>query len=102
MTITPQKARHFRTLGHRLKPVVTVASKGLTENICREVERALADHELIKVSIKVGDRSQRADICEAICDQCQATLVQLTGNVALIYRPAPHPNPKLSNLLRPL
>lgn len=102
MHITPQKARHYRSLGHKLKPVVMVAGKGLSDNIYREIDRALADHELIKVSIKVGDRLERGRVCAEICARCQATLVQQIGNIALLYRPAPDPNPKLSNLLRTL
>ena len=100
MSINPQKARHFRAIGHKLKPLVTVAGKGLSDAVINEIERALNDHELIKVSIKVGDRAARAEICRAICERCNASLVQQVGNVALIFRAATQPNPKLSNLLR--
>jgi len=102
MNITPQKARHFRSLGHKLKPVVIVAGKGLSDNILREIDRALDDHELIKISIRAADRRERANISEQICARCQATLVQRIGNVSLLYRASLEPNPRLSNLLRPL
>src|SRR5690625_1751748 len=48
--LTPAQTRALRALGHRLRPVVTVSERGLTEGVSAELERALEDHELIKRS----------------------------------------------------
>ncbi|MEO1420551.1 MAG: YhbY family RNA-binding protein, partial [Pseudomonadota bacterium] len=48
--------------------------------------QALAFHELIKISIRVGDRDVRDQIIVTICDDFGATRVQRTGNVALFFR----------------
>jgi len=56
MSLTSEQKKHYRTIGHNLNPLVMVAGKGLTENIQLEVDRALEDHELIKVKFAVGDR----------------------------------------------
>ena len=101
-TLSQHKARHFRSLGHKLKPVIIIAGKGVNENITLEIDRALNDHELIKISLKVGDRALKQSMVEKICTDHKASLVQLTGNIALLYRAAEKPNPKLSNLMRPL
>ncbi len=90
----------MRSIGHNLKPIVTIAGKGLHENINTEIIRALNDHELIKVSIKVGDRDAKQAITEEICEQAQAELVQAIGHTILLFKPAKQPDPKLSNLLR--
>ncbi|HBZ50398.1 MAG TPA: ribosome assembly RNA-binding protein YhbY, partial [Halieaceae bacterium] len=37
--------RHYKGIGHKLKPVVTIAGAGLTDNIMAELDRALNDHE---------------------------------------------------------
>ena len=49
MTSSNADKKYLRQLGHNLKPVVTIASKGLTESVQLEIERALNDHELIKL-----------------------------------------------------
>ncbi len=100
MSLTPEQKKQMRTIGHNLNPIVTVAGKGLTENIQLEVDRALEDHELIKVKFVVGDREVKKALIQELCGIVEATLVQEIGNIALIYRRAAEPNPKLSNLLR--
>lgn len=99
---TRAQIRQWRAIGHRLKPVVTVAGKGLNEAVMQETLRALRDHELIKIRIAVGDREARQAVLEALCAQSGAELVQRVGNTALLLKRAAQPDPKLSNLLRPL
>lgn len=98
MSLTPEQKKQYRTLGHDLNPIVTVAGKGLSENIQLEVDRALEDHELIKVKFAVGDRTLKKALIRELCTIVEAELVQEIGNIALIYRAARKPNPKLSNL----
>ena len=100
MSLTPEQKKHYRTIGHSLNPIVTIAGKGMTENIQLEVDRALEDHELIKVKFVVGDREVKKQLIKELCTIVEATIIQEIGNIALIYRPALQPNPKLSNLLR--
>ena len=49
MTTSSADKKYLRSLGHPLKPVVTVAGNGLTESVVTEINRALNDHELIKI-----------------------------------------------------
>ena len=100
MTTSSADKKYLRSLGHRLKPVVTVASNGLTESVVAEIERALHDHELIKIKLAVGDKDAKGTAIDAICHQCNAQAIQSIGHVVLLYRKADKPNPKLSNLLR--
>jgi len=101
MTTSAQDKKHLRRIGHSLHPLVTVAGKGLTETVIAELGRALDDHELIKVELVVADRDAKKALISEICAQTNAELVQSIGHVALLYRAARQPNPKLSNLLRP-
>lgn len=94
--------KQLRAIGHKLKPVVTVAGNGLSDTVLQEVLRALGDHELIKVKIAVGDRDTRSGVTEALCTQTGATLVQSIGNVVLLLKRAKQPDPRLSNLMRVL
>ncbi|MDI3325934.1 YhbY family RNA-binding protein [Pontibacterium granulatum] len=100
MSLTPEQKKHYRTIGHNLNPLVTVAGKGLTENVQLEVDRALEDHELIKVKFAVGDRDVKKQMIKELAGIVEAVIVQEIGNIALLYRKAENPDPRLSNLLR--
>lgn len=100
MTTSSADKKYLRSLGHQLKPVVTVAGNGLTESVVAELDRALSDHELIKVKLAVGDRDAKKAITDEICLKSKAELIQSIGHMILLFRKAEKPNPKLSNLLR--
>lgn len=97
--ISQTERKRFRAIAHHLRPVVTVAGKGLTESVTTEIRRALDDHELIKIKI-VAEREQRGDIVKSVCDATEAELVMTIGGVAVIYKSADKPDPALSNLHR--
>jgi RNA-binding protein len=98
--MSKRDTRQLRAIGHKLKPVVIVAAKGLTDAVLLEIERALSDHELIKVKVVVGGRDARQAVAEDICARTGAELVQATGSMLLLLRRAQEPDPRLSNLLR--
>ncbi len=100
MSLTSTQKKQFRTIGHKLNPIITVAGNGLSENILLEADRALEDHELIKVKFAVGDRDAKKQLITEMAKIVEALIVQEIGNVALFYRAAKTPDPKLSNLLR--
>jgi len=94
--------KQLRAIGHKLKPVVTVAGKGITEGVMAELDRALTDHELIKVKLAVGSREARDEVTARISELSGAEVVQSIGNVILLLRRSTAPNPRLSNLIKPL
>lgn len=102
MELSSQRKKELRTLGHKLKPIITIAEKGITDSINTEIERALDDHELIKIKININDPAQRKILASTLCSEHQAGLVQAIGKILLIIRQAKKPNAKLSNLLRPV
>lgn len=96
---TAEKTR-FRRIGHELKPVVMIGGQGLTDAILAETERALEDHELIKLRVNGEDREARTEAIKQISKSTRSQIVQIIGKIVLLYRPSRKPNPKLSNLLR--
>lgn len=99
---TGPDVKQLRAIGHKLKPVVTVAGKGVNDNVIAEIDRALNDHELIKIKLAVGGRDSRQAVAEEICERAGAEVVQAIGNVILVLRRTAEPDPRLSNLQRPL
>lgn len=100
MSLTQEQKKQFKSIGHHLKPIVTVADNGLTEGVLAELDRALNDHELIKIQLRLAEREDRKAIIDDLCQKSSSILVQSIGKVALIYRKNPQPNKNLSNVLR--
>ena len=89
MNLFETQKKFLRGLGHQLKPVIMVGDAGLTESLLKEFCSTLEHHELIKVSVRVGDRKARDAIIEELCRSGSAELVQRVGNMALLYRENP-------------
>lgn len=102
MSLDPNRKKQLRTIGHQLNPVVMISERGLSEGVDQELERALEDHELIKVKLAIAEPAARRQLAAELCTTHRAELVQAVGKVILIYRAAQKPNPRLSNLQRPL
>ena len=100
MSLSQDQKKHLRTIGHQLKPVVTIGDKGLSQSVLEEIERALNDHELIIVKVVTEDREDKKAIIAQLVTQTGVILVQTIGHNALILRNVDKPNPKLSNLKR--
>ncbi len=93
--LTGKQRHHLRGLGHALSPVVQVGKGGLDEGLISAVDRALADHELIKV--KVGDTAalDRHEAAEQLAADTHSEVAQVIGNIVLLYRADPE-DPKIT------
>ena len=100
MALSIQERKRLRQIGHALNPVVMIGGQGLTEAVIEETNRALNDHELIKVKVGGEDREQRAAIISEIAETTASEIVQTIGKIVLLYKKAPKQNAKLSNLVR--
>lgn len=92
--------RALKQIAHHLEAVVLVGEQGVSDAVVAETDRALDDHELIKVRIHASDRHARKALAEALATACGAAVVQSIGKVTVLFRRNPEPNPKLSNLVR--
>jgi len=86
MALTEKQKKHLRRLAHPLNPIVMVGNAGLTDGVVAEFDRALTDHELVKVSARVGDRDVRNDALATLASRTASDLVQRIGHVGVFYR----------------
>jgi RNA-binding protein len=86
MSLTPKAKQHLKAKAHKLKPVILIGSNGLTDAVNKEIDRALHDHELIKIRIQTNDRDLRRELFNQICEVNQAELVQIIGGIGVVYR----------------
>jgi RNA-binding protein len=82
--------RELRRQAHALDPVVQLGAAGLTEALIGAVDRALEDHELIKLRLG-GEREERAALAEEVAARTASELAGLVGKIAILYRPASDP-----------
>lgn len=81
-----QERKRLRQIGHALNPVVMIGGQGLTEGVIEETNRALNDHELIKVKIAGEDREARGQVIDALIEATGAQAVQKIGKIVLLYK----------------
>jgi RNA-binding protein len=84
--LTPKQIKQFKAQAHSLKPIVIIGNQGLTAAVHAEIDRALNDHELIKIRINTEEKLHRQQITEEICATEKAELVQMIGKISSIYR----------------
>jgi len=87
--LSPALRRQLRARAHALKPVIWVGDAGVTDALLAEADRALSDHELVKVRLPAVDRTQRGVLAQRLCDALGAHEVQAIGRVRVIYRQRP-------------
>jgi len=84
--LSAAKRKELKARAHQLEPVVMIGTKGLTDEVLKEVDVALKAHELIKVRAAALEREARDDALRALCERTGAESVQSVGKVFVIYR----------------
>jgi len=87
MALSEKQKKHLRRLAHPLSPLVMLGHAGLTDGVVNELERALTDHELVKVAARVGERAARDAALAALAVRTMSEIVQRVGHVGVFYRP---------------
>jgi RNA-binding protein len=82
---------------HGLQPVVQVGKFGLTDEVVAAVDKALGDHELIKVKF-ISFKDEKSDLAREVGTKIDATLVRVVGNIAIYYRHQPDPEKRVVHL----
>jgi RNA-binding protein len=86
MPLSEKQKKQLRRLAHPLSPIVMLGNAGLTDGVATELDRALTDHELVKVSARIGDRDSRHAALGELARRTQSELVQRIGHVGVYYR----------------
>ena len=90
----------LKAIAHHLNPIVTIGNLGLSTSVIAELNRAISDHELIKVRLNIVDRKLRVEFVKEVSRLLNAKIVQQVGKVVVLYRPNEETRPALSNITR--
>lgn len=83
--MTSAKRKELSSLAQALKPVVIIGQGGLTEGVTGKISESLKAHELIKVKF-LEYKEHKQEIVDEILSTCEAQLVRIIGNIAIIYK----------------
>lgn len=89
LTLNADRRRELKKQAHHLKPIVQSGASGLSDAVLAEIERALYDHELVKIKLAAQTRGDRREQIETACARLDAACVQQIGHTATLYRPRP-------------
>ena len=93
--LTGKQRHHLRGLAHALDPIVQVGKGGIDDGLVAAVDRALADHELVKIKVGEGAGLDRHEAADELAVQTRSEVAQVIGNIVVLYRPDPD-DPKIA------
>ena len=86
--LSSTERKQLRGMAMNMKPAVNIGHAGLTENVLKEIDSALARNELIKLRFAEGRDTMRQQ-CEEITEKLRCTLCGNVGHTASFYRKKP-------------
>ena len=84
--LTTKTISQLRSKAHHLKPIVSVGVLGVSASVISELAKALNTHELVKVRLPSGAKSNKKQIVSLLCSSTKSTYTQIIGRIAIIYR----------------
>ena len=86
--LTSKQRKEFEKAAHDLQPVVIVGGAGVTDGVTKMVDESLKAHELIKIKFNEY-KDEKIELTNQLCEACDATLIRVIGNVAILFRENP-------------
>ncbi|NLV92061.1 MAG: ribosome assembly RNA-binding protein YhbY [Firmicutes bacterium] len=86
--LTSKQRAYLRSLGNELEPIVQVGKGGLSPNLITQVDEALEARELLKVRVLKNALADVRDVAEELAEETDADVVQVIGNIIMLYREA--------------
>lgn len=84
--ISSKQRSLLRALANRLQPIFQIGKGGLTEPLLEAISEALDARELIKIRVLKNVDEDTRPVAEAIATATGATVVQVIGHNAILYR----------------
>lgn len=79
--------RFLRGLANPRKPLLQIGESGISTGVLGALDRALLDHELVKVRLRQPD--DKKAVAHELADRSGAELCGLVGHTVILYRRNP-------------
>ena len=77
--------KYLRGLAHNLSSIVFIGKQGLSDTVVSDIDRALSDHELIKIKF-IDYKDKKKEIIAEVEKKTEGCCAGNIGNVAVFYR----------------
>lgn len=84
--ITSKQRAQLRGMAASLDTVLQIGKGGISENVIRQTEEALAARELIKGRVLENSMLTAREACDALCEACRADGVQVIGSKFVLFK----------------
>ena len=86
--LTNAAKRELKARAQRLEPVVKIGHAGVTSEFLASLDRALSDHELVKIRF-TDFKEEKKTLAPQIAEKTGSELIARVGNVAVFFRARP-------------
>lgn len=86
VTLTSRQRQFLKGRAHKLSAIVQIGSAGVTDGVRAAVDRALLDHELIKVKVGKGIETEISEIVDDLTGALDASSCQVIGRTIVLFR----------------
>ena len=83
--LSNNQKKFLRKLAHSINPVVMVGQNGLSDGVVDELVISMEKHEILKLKVRV-EKEDKQQIIDKVLAITNAQLIQVVGNVIVIYR----------------
>ena len=83
--LTNAAKRGLKARAQRLEPVVKIGHAGVTPEFLASLDRALTDHELVKIRF-TDFKEEKKTLAPQIAEKTGSELIARVGNVAVLFR----------------
>lgn len=85
LEMTSKERARLRSQAQTIDPVVMVGREGVTDRVVEALEKALYDHELVKVRFQDFKEETKA-LSEELAEKTDSALVATTGFTAVFFK----------------
>lgn len=85
MFISNKEIAKLKKKAHRLKPLVQIGKKGVTDEQIETIKKLLKDHELIKVKFNEYKFKKR-ELSSIIAEKTESVIVDIIGNTLILFK----------------
>lgn len=86
MIITSKQRSVLKGIAMTTDPIFQIGKSGLTDEFIDAVAEALEKRELIKIHVLKNNADDKHEIAEAIAERTGALVVQVIGNVIVLFK----------------
>lgn len=95
--MTSKQRATLSSMANDIQPVVFLGKAGAVDGVSGAIDKALNDHELIKLRF-VDFKGERKELAQELAAKLGADLVRVIGHVAIMYRQHPDPEKRTIKL----